>query len=187
MNSIKTIALFFLFSILGGGILSAQFRQAGQGSIALQAGAATKGYYIDLSYQKLLGNNGSAARLDADYTYTKQKVSSINKSMESDLLNLGSAYSYTFYDLFGETVLLQPYLGAFIGYEKNKIDKEYLDLITTKLNDGLNYGLYGGVELEFVLSHKVTLILNGSHYFSLKSKINENISKAGAGIKFYIN
>lgn len=178
----KALKIFIVLFLLSSSVY-AQFRQDGQMSISLEAGASTKGHSVRLSGQKIIKNTNSSIRFDSNYNYAKRNVRGLNDSIESNIINFGLAYSYTIYDVFGDILLPHFYLGGFMGYEDNKVKNKHL----VKTKDGMGYGTYGGMELEFNISNSISLVTDFSYYYNLKSSLNKNLTQALVGVKFYLN
>ena len=180
----KHLILLLIF-ICGAKQSTAQMRFKNQNAIAINGGAATKGYYGNINYQRQISDKGSIIRGDIDYTFTSRNINVISGNIESNITTFGVAYSYSLQNIFGNRFFVQPYLGGFGGFESYGIADSLAEFVDGSTDDGFVYGIYGGLELEYNVSNSISITLNGSHSFNLKSDINDNITKGGGGLKIY--
>ena len=101
-------------------------------------------------------------------------------------LNVAAGYSYE--GLF--PVLLNGWAGAYGAYEQvnngNTRSPLYSSVIPGDIK-GFIYGLSGSAELEIFLARKVSLLVNYTQYYDLKSSFSKSNYGVFGGLKYSFN
>ena len=173
---------------------NAQGRRANQSGIHAQYGyiasndTIKKGSFMAIAgYNHVFGDKGFLGKAEAFYQdtkvgYTDGQILPYQKYG----LNVSAGYSYEgLYPVF-----LNAYVGAFGAYENvndgNQKDPKYNAQIPAKVK-GFVYGLAGSAEVEVVLARKLSLLVNYTQFYDLKSDFSKSNYAFFGGIKYYIN
>lgn len=174
-------------------IVNAQGRRKDQSSINVeygyipQKGDLKSGYTAKAGYGRVFGEKGFLGK--AEVLYSDYSVNYLDKQIlpyQNYGINVNAGYSYE--GLY--PVMLNAWVGAFGSYENvNKgSDKDLLyDATIPYKVKGFSYGFSGSAEAEIYLLRRLTLLLNYSQYYNLKSDFSKSNYTVGGGLRFYIN
>ncbi|PWN62406.1 hypothetical protein C1631_022845 [Chryseobacterium phosphatilyticum] len=191
MMNTKLIIVFLLFISIA---LNAQGRRKNESSIHAEYGYMNSsdslkkgGYMAKIGYMRVIGDKGFLGK--AEGFYQDYKVNYIDGQVlpyKRYGLNVSAGYSYEgLYPVF-----LNGWFGAYGAYETandgNTKDPRYNAEIPTNVK-GFVYGLSGSAEAEIVLVRKLSLLVNYTQYYDLKSKFSKSNYAFFGGIRYYIN
>lgn len=183
------IATLLLFAIL----MNAQGRRKDQSAIHAQYGYIldkdnlTGGFMTKAGYSRVMGEKGFLGK--AEGFYQDYKVSYLdNQVLPYQKYGLSVQAGYSYEGL--APVFLNAWFGGYAAYEKandgNQKDPRYNAVIPTKVT-GITYGITGSAEVEIVLFRKMSLLLDYTQYYDLKSKFSKSNYGIFGGLKYYIN
>lgn len=182
--------LFFCIGVF----YNAQGRRANQSGVHAQYGyvasndSLKKGSYMAIvGYNRVLGDKGFLGKAEAFYQDTK--VSYIdNQYLPYQKYGINVNVGYSYEGLY--PVFLNAYFGGFGAYETvnngNQKDPKYNAQIPAKVK-GFVYGLSGSAEIEVVLARKLSLLVNYTQFYDLKSEFSKSNYAFFGGLKYYIN
>ncbi|CAA7393302.1 hypothetical protein [Chryseobacterium fistulae] len=140
-----------------------------------------------VGYMRVIGDKGFLGKAEA--FYQDYKVNYIDGQVlpyKRYGLNVNAGYSYE--GLY--PVLINGWLGAYGAYETandgNQKDPKYNAEIPTNVK-GFVYGISGSGEVEVVLVRKLSLLVNYTQYYDLKSKFSKSNYAFFGGLRYYIN
>jgi len=188
-NRILVLLLLFI-----GLYYNAQGRRANQSGIHAQYGyiasndTIKKGSFMAIAgYNHVFGDKGFLGKVEAFYQDTKV-VYTDNQVLPYQKYGLNVSAGYSYEALY--PVFLNAYFGAFGAYENvndgNQKDPKYSAQIPTKVK-GFVYGLSGSAEIEVVLARRLSLLVNYTQFYDLKSEFSKSNYAFFGGIKYYIN
>lgn len=185
--------ILFLALILTTVLANAQGRRKDQSFIygeygySPQKGDLKAGYMAKAGYGRVFGNNGFLGKAEA--FYQNYEVSYIDGQIlpyQKYGLNINAGYSYE--GLY--PVMLNVWGGAYGAYENanngNQNDPLYNAEIPAKVK-GFTYGLSGSAEAEIFLIRRMSLLMNYTQFYDLKSKFSKSNYAVFGGLRFYIN
>lgn len=185
--------VLFLFLVLIAFSLNAQGRRDKQSSIHAEYGytfpkdSAKAGFMAKVGYGRVFGNKGILGKAELFYQnyevgYLDQQILPYNKFG----LNVNAGYSLE--ALY--PVLINVYAGGFAGYETvndgNDKDPKYNATIPYKIK-GFTYGVSGSVEMEIFLIRNLSLLVDYTQFYDLKSKFSKSNYGVFGGLKYSIN
>lgn len=174
--------------------LNAQGRRKDQSSIHAQYGYMPNsdslkngGFMAKVGYARVIGDKGFLGKAEA--FYQDYKVDYIDGQIlpyKKYGLNVSAGYSYEgLYPVF-----LNAWFGAYGAYEMandgNEKDPKFNAQIPTKVK-GFVYGLSGSAEVELVLARRLSLLVDYTQYYDLKSKFSKSNYAFFGGLRYYIN
>ncbi len=183
------IATLLLFAVL----INAQGRRKDQSAVHAQYGyimdkeSLTGGFMAKAGYTRVMGDKGFLGKVEG--FYQDYKVSYLDNQIlpyQKYGLNVQAGYSYEGL----APIFLNVWLGGYGAYEKandgNQRDPLYNAEIPAKVS-GITYGITGSAEVEIVLFRKMSLLLDYTQYYDLKSKFSKSNYGFFGGLKYYIN
>jgi hypothetical protein len=191
MNSRLLIVYMLFFSI----VLNAQGRRKDQSSVHAEYGYMNLGsdslkkggYMAKIGYARVIGDKGFLGKAEAFYQdYKVNYIDGIVLPYKRYGLNVSAGYSYEgLYPVF-----INGWFGAYGAYENvnegNTKDPKYNAEIPAKVK-GFVYGLSGSAEVELVLVRRLSLLVNYTQYYDLKSQFSESQYAFFGGLRYYIN
>lgn len=140
-----------------------------------------------LGYGKVIGSKGILGKAEAFYhNYSVEMFDQQFLPYQKYGLNVAAGYSYE--GLF--PVLLNGWAGAYGAYEQvnngNTRSPLYSSVIPGDIK-GFIYGLSGSAELEIFLAKKVSLLVNYTQYYDLKSSFSRSNYGVFGGLKYSFN
>lgn len=190
MNTRLLVILMLFFSI----VLQAQGRRKNQSAIHAEYGYMMNsdslkkgGYMAKLGYMRVMGDKGFLGK--AEVFYQDFKINYIDGQVlpyQKYGLNINAGYSYE--GLY--PVMLNAFLGVYGAYENankgNQKDPLYNAEIPYNVK-GFVYGISGSAEAEIYLMRRMSLLVNYSQFYDLKSKFSKSNYALFGGLRFYIN
>lgn len=185
--------VLFLFLVLVAFSLNAQGRRDKQSSIHAEYGytfakdSAKAGFMAKVGYGRVFGNKGLLGK--AEVFYQNYEVSYLdNQILPYNKFGLNINAGYSLEALY--PVLINVYAGGFAGYETVNDGKDrdikYNALIPYKVK-GFTYGISGSVEAEIFLVRNLSLLLDYTQFYDLKSKFSKSNYGVFGGLKYTIN
>lgn len=192
MNTRILVVLMLIMSI----VLNAQGRRKNESSIHAEYGyIPTKssdtlkngGFMAKVGYMRVIGDKGFLGKAEA--FYQDYKVDYLDGQVlpyKRYGLNINAGYSYE--GLY--PVLLNGWIGAYAAYEMvnegEQKDPKYNAQIPVKVK-GFVYGISGSAEVEVVLVRKLSLLVNYTQFYDLKSEFSKSNYAFFGGLRYYIN
>lgn len=190
----KTTLILLLVFCLISFTSFAQNRFGGQNILGASGGITGKsGYFADINYNRLIGNNFWGIRGDIIYANQNAKINDIPNDPEVKLKHylFLAGVTYSFEDIFRSFPFYIHIIGqGALGYENiNNSNKELPNsgLIVNKLKNKMVYGFNLGMEAEMPLWRDISINLNGSQLYRANSNAGNFTYYIGAGVKFYLN
>lgn len=191
MMNTRLLIVFMLFLSM---VLNAQGRRKNQSAIHAEYGYMLNsdslkkgGYMAKIGYMKVIGDKGFIGKAEA--FYQDYKVDYIDGQVlpyQKYGLNVNVGYSYE--GLY--PVMLNGFIGAYGAYENankgNQKDPLYNAEIPYNVK-GFVYGISGSAEAEIYLIRRMSILLNYSQFYDLKSKFSKSNYALFGGLRFYIN
>lgn len=186
----RNLLLLMVFFTL---TLNAQGRRDKQSAIHAQYGyimdkdSLTGGFMAKAGYSRVIGDKGLLGKVEG--FYQDYKISYIDEQIlpyEKYGLSVMAGYSYEGL----APVYLNAWLGGYGAFEKandgNQNDPKYNAAIPTKVS-GITYGLTGSAEVEVMVVRKLSLVVDYTQFYDLKSKFSKSNYAFFGGLKYYIN
>lgn len=191
MNSRLLIICMLFFSI----VLNAQGRRKNQSSVHAEYGYMNTGsdslkkggYMAKIGYARVIGDKGFLGKAEAFYQdYKVNYIDGIVLPYQRYGLSVQAGYSYEGLS----PVYLNGWFGAYGAYENvnkgNKKDPKYNAEIPASVK-GFVYGLTGSAEVEYMFVRKLSLVVNYTQFYDLKSSFSESNYAFFGGLRYYIN
>lgn len=172
--------------------ISAQGRRANQSAAQIAYGimpdaekAQGDSFMLKAGYSRVIGEKGFLGKAEAFYqNYGVEYIDA--QILPYQKIGISAQAGWSFENL--SPFFLNIYLGGFAAHEtvnegENK-DLLYQAEIPEKVK-GMTYGINGGVEAELILYKNISLTVDYSQYYDLKSKFSETSYAVFGGLKFY--
>lgn len=174
--------------------ITAQGRRANQSAAQIAYGVMPdaeksqgNSFMLKAGYSRVIGEKGFLGKAEA--FYQKYGVGYIDEQiLPYQKIGISAQAGWSFENL--SPFFLNIYLGGFAAHEtvnegENK-DLLYQAEIPEKVK-GMTYGINGGVEAELIIYKNISLTVDYSQYYDLKSKFSETSYAIFGGLKFYFN
>lgn len=174
-------------------LANAQGRRDGQSAVHAQYGyimdkdSLTGGFMAKAGYTRVMGDKGFLGKAEA--FYQDYKVSYIdNQILPYQKYGLSVQGGYSYEGL--APVFLNGWVGAYGAFEKvnngNQNDPLYNANIPEKVS-GITYGLTGSAEVEIMVVRNLSILVDYTQYYDLRSKFSKSNYAFFGGLKYYIN
>ena len=185
--------ILFLFLLLTTFVMNAQGRRDKQSSIHAQYGyvfekdSMKAGYMAKVGYGRVFGNKGLLGK--AEFFYQDYEVSYLdNQILPYKKYGLNVNVGYSFERLY--PVLLNVYAGGFAAYENvndgKTTDPKYNAIIPAKVK-GFTYGVSGSAEIEIFVVRNLSILLDYTQFYDMRSKFSKANYGVFGGLKYSIN
>lgn len=190
----KTKKLLLSLMVCSSAFLFSQGRRDGQSSIQAEYGYMPTeqkkydgAYMTKIGYSRVLGEKGFM--LKGDFFYQDYQVDYLdNQYLPYQKYGISANVGYSYEKLY--PIFLNAWVGGYSAYENvNKgkdTDNLYSNKIPTKVK-GFIYGLTGSAEVELNITNKLSLLVNYTQYYDLKSKFSESNYGLFGGLKLRLN
>lgn len=181
----KKIAV--IIALISTSLIYSQGHFKGQKTISPNYLSIENGYGVNLNFQQLIGNNYFGYRIDINYSDRDYKLNimDITKEVQYNTYSIGTGVSYSLENIIPHPLYIQPYLGLIYRYEVLNNNDNVIEGITYKKPNNSAFGAYYGIEAEFALLRKVSIVALIQNQIT-NSKISDNDLFLGLGLKLTI-
>lgn len=192
MNTRILIIFMLIISI----VINAQGRRKNESSIHAEYGyIPTKSadtlkeasFMAKVGYMRVIGDKGFLGKVEGFYQRSKVLYTG-NQYLPYEKYGLNVSAGYSYEGLY--PVLLNAYVGVYGAYEKanegNEKDPLYNAKIPAKVK-GFVYGFSGSAEVEVVLVRRLSLLVNYTQLYDIKSEFSKSNYAFFGGVRYYVN
>lgn len=176
----KSNILFYILFV----VTSVLYSQNYSSGIGLTGGITQDGYGALANYNYYIDRD--------DFVQAGLYLSFANDEYEGEkipynLFAFHAGYFKTIWKSRNRSFALSIGGGGIAGYEIiNNGEEELPTGALIENNSKFIYGLYGGVEMDYYLSEKVSLLLKANQYYHINSELGELVSFGGIGIRYFL-
>lgn len=177
----KKIAMCVLCGMLTG-VTVAQQRSADQwiGKASGGANLSSKGYFIEVGAEKIIGNSSGSIQLSFLYNNQAFTIGTEENITVRDYF--GTVY-YTYTFLTNSPLRFSLLCGGFLGFQE--VPEIATEGVVSNAESKFSYGFSLAAQAEFVVLRNLSLYIQPTILYNIPSDVEKFTFLGGAGVKIY--